>query len=134
MKLYLLVTADELELPLACERYLANFSTILNTKSKSRQRIAEWLTRAIDKPYEIRTPYGKARLRTVNISISLDDIYYTLQHDNSFLTDTYTVLEICEALNLSPRTYFRHQDNPKWLLSKCQKHLNNLKSKGELLI
>lgn len=132
MKLYLLVTADKFELPLACCKNLADLAPILRTKQTDRQRICELLTRHVNNDSVAMSYFGKCYVRSVEIYPDIHDISYTLDHDNDYLFTNFKVEEICQILKLAVRTYYRHKNNKQWLLKKAKKILIN-NSKENLL-
>lgn len=135
MKLYLLVTADKFELPIACDKSLTNFTPLLKTKVVLKRRINAWLNKSIANNSKITLKFCRAYIRQVEINLTLSDIYYTLKHDNTYLFDTFTSTEIAKCLNISIRTYFRHAQDYEWLLKKLKKSFHALiqkLDKGEI--
>lgn len=119
MILYMLVTNDEFELPIVVKKNAKQLKKYM--KGKTLNALYCNISRDSDC---LNTIFGPAKICKVEIHLTKSDLRFALVHDLSYLSDNFTAEEIAAAINIKPRTFFRHLHDPHWLRTKIEAALN----------
>ena len=121
MKWYLLVTADEFEIPLVCKRNSTQLLEYLYKYKGRRKTLFEMICRYANTNSKKHSTLGKCFIRTVNVTPDLDDIYFTLNQNKNYIFDNFSDQDIYKLIGISPRTFYRHKSDKRWLLTRIAK-------------